>query len=161
MQHAAESSAVIARNARKRPAAGEHRAEKNPGKYRGLRDIASHCREQKLPGQDLNLEWLDQNQLCYQLHHRAIQTVLLFRQMICGLFLERTRQQTEIRPQSPAEPARTGVYGMDPVATTLVPRGKSGFPGGWEGDVCWKETGSRVPYGTLMLWCVVNSEAPL
>ena len=25
----------------------------------------------KLPGQDLNLEWLDQNQLCYQLHHRA------------------------------------------------------------------------------------------
>ena len=26
----------------------------------------------KLPGQDLNLEWLDQNQLCYQLHHRAI-----------------------------------------------------------------------------------------
>lgn len=26
----------------------------------------------KLPGQDLNLEWLDQNQLCYQLHHRAV-----------------------------------------------------------------------------------------
>ena len=22
-----------------------------------------------LPRQDLNLEWLDQNQLCYQLHH--------------------------------------------------------------------------------------------
>jgi integrase len=27
--------------------------------------------EQELPGQDLNLERLDQNQLCYQLHHRV------------------------------------------------------------------------------------------
>lgn len=26
----------------------------------------------KLPGQDLNLEWQDQNLLCYRLHHRAV-----------------------------------------------------------------------------------------
>ncbi len=25
-----------------------------------------------LPGQDLNLEWEDQNLLCYQLHHRVV-----------------------------------------------------------------------------------------
>ena len=25
----------------------------------------------KLPGQDLNLEWQDQNLLCYRLHHRV------------------------------------------------------------------------------------------
>ena len=26
----------------------------------------------KLPGQDLNLEWQDQNLQCYRLHHRAV-----------------------------------------------------------------------------------------
>jgi hypothetical protein len=27
---------------------------------------------QELPGQDLNLEWQDQNLQCYRLHHRAV-----------------------------------------------------------------------------------------
>lgn len=31
----------------------------------------SRFSEEELPGQDLNLKWLDQNQLCYQLHHRV------------------------------------------------------------------------------------------
>ncbi len=39
----------------------------------------------QLPGQDLNLERLDQNQLCYQLHHRVNRLITLCRAGIYGM----------------------------------------------------------------------------
>ena len=60
----------------------------------------------KLPGQDLNLEWLDQNQLCYQLHHRAIR-------LLCA------RMSSRQGCDSSAGTAWRGVYGMDTKQTTV------------------------------------------